>query len=575
MATGSPGKGRKKLLGEYLIDSGLVSRDQVEKALEAQKKAGSRLGQTLMELGFLKEDDLVIALAQQLGLAHIDLLSYRTKPEIVKLIPEQTARSYELLALDKVGEHLTVAMADPLNVFAVDEIQKITHCRIEPVICTRSALHSVFEQCYGKAPAAQPAPPAAATASTPEAPEIREKEPRQGVEGQEIIQTVDDIIRTCVLQRATDIHIEPDEEYVRVRCRIDGFLRELRTYARDVQLPLISRIKVMAGLDISEKRIPQDGRLQFEIDKRSIDLRVSTLPTVAGEKIVMRVLDKAMVLISMDKIGFLAETLRKFDELVHRPYGMILVTGPTSSGKTTTLYSALNTINTVERNILTVEDPVEYRIKMINQVQVNPRAGLTFAAGLRSFLRQDPNVIMIGEIRDLETAEIAVQAALTGHLVLSTIHTNNAPSTITRLVDMKVESFLVASAVCGILAQRLLRTICPHCKQSFTPEPEALRGLEIPAVVGSYTFYRGAGCEQCSSTGYRGRTGIYELMVMSDEIRELVLRRASTAELTARARKAGMQTLREDGLTKVVAGITTVEEVLRVTAEEAQLDLNA
>ncbi|MDD5746158.1 MAG: ATPase, T2SS/T4P/T4SS family, partial [Candidatus Omnitrophica bacterium] len=410
-------KGKKKLLGEYLLERGLVTQEQVQKALEEQRKAGARLGQTLIELGFLAEDDLIVALARQLGLAHIDITSYGLKPAIVKLIPESLARRYEVLALEKVGNDLTIAMADPLNVFAIDEIQKITKCRIEPVICSRTALFKVLDKCYKDGlsepkPEAAP-PPADAYAKTQQS-DSRETTP---LDGKEVIELVDTIVRKSVEERATDIHIEPDEEEIRVRCRVDGFLRELMTFSKDVQLALVSRIKVLSGLDISEKRVPQDGRFQFEINDRKIDLRVSTLPTVLGEKVVMRLLDKSTVVMNLDNLGFLEQDLKNFKELIHRPYGMILVTGPTSSGKTTTLYSALTTINTIEKNILTVEDPVEYRMKMINQVQVNPRAGLTFAAGLRSFLRQDPNVIMIGEIRDLETAEIAIQSSLTGHLV--------------------------------------------------------------------------------------------------------------------------------------------------------------
>ncbi len=560
-------KGKKKLLGEYLIQKGLVNSDQVQKALEEQKKAGSRLGQTLIELGFLKEDELIVVLAQQLGLAHIDISSYGLKPSVVKLIPEQVARRYELIALEKVANNLTIAMADPLNVFAIDEVQKLTSCMIEPVICSRQALFKVLDRCY-KETEAQPKQDTA-TFESSQRPAQDTKEQQPLIAGKEIIELVDSIIRLCVEERATDIHIEPDEEEMRVRCRVDGFLREFKTYPKDVQLPLTSRIKVLAGLDISEKRVPQDGRFQFELNDRKLDLRVSTLPTVLGEKIVMRVLDKAMVIMDLDKLGFLSHDQKKFEELIRRPYGMILVTGPTSSGKTTTLYSALSTINTVEKNILTVEDPVEYRLKMINQVQVNPRAGLTFAAGLRSFLRQDPNVIMIGEIRDLETGEIAIQSALTGHLVLSTIHTNDAPSTITRLIDMKIDAFLVASAVSGILAQRLIRTICENCKEPYTPNEETLRNLNFDTGA-ACTFYKGKGCDACKGSGYRGRIGIYELMIINDAVRELILANAPAVEMRRLAKQHGMSTLREDGLKKVVNGITTIEEVLRATAEEAK-----
>lgn len=568
MATG---RGKKKLLGEYLVDKGLVSNEQIQKALDEQKKAGSRLGQTLIELGYLKEDDLIVALARQLNLAHIDISSYSLKLNIVKLIPEQVARRYELVALEKVGNDLTIAMADPLNVFAIDEVQRLTQCRIEPVICSRASLFKVLDRCYKTeqdTPATAEISPPASDAYTKL--QSEPKDTSSLIAGKEIIELVDSIIYSCVEERATDIHIEPDEEEVRVRCRVDGFLRELSTYPRDIHLPLISRIKVLSNMDISEKRIPQDGRFQFEFKERKLDLRVSTLPTILGEKIVMRVLDKELVVINLDKLGFLTENLKQFRELINRPYGMILVTGPTSSGKTTTLYSAISEINTIEKNILTVEDPVEYQLKLVNQVQVNPRAGLTFAAGLRSFLRQDPNVIMIGEIRDLETAEIAVQSALTGHLVLSTVHTNNAPSTITRLIDMKIDAFLVASAVAGILAQRLIRIICSDCKYAYIPSQEVVESLKLPASESGYTFYKGKGCDSCKGTGYRGRIGIFELMVINNSLRELILKNAPSSQLSDEAKKFGMCTLREDGLQKILNGITTVEELLRATAEEAK-----
>jgi len=564
-------KGKKKLLGEYLLEKGLVTQEQIQKALEEQRKAGARLGQTLIELGFLAEDDLIVALARQLGLAHIDIVSYGLKPQIVKLIPESLARRYEIVALEKVGNDLTIAMADPLNVFAIDEIQRLTKCRIEPVICSRTALFKVLDRCYKDGisePKAESAP-----VQTPDAYsriQADMKETAAVIDGKEVVELVDTIVRKSLDERATDIHIEPDETEIRVRCRVDGFLRELMTIPKEVQLPMISRIKVLAGLDISEKRVPQDGRYQFEINERKVDLRVSTLPTVLGEKIVIRLLDKSMVVMNLDNIGFLEQDFKNFKELIHRPYGMILVTGPTSSGKTTTLYSALNTINTIEKNILTVEDPVEYRMKMINQVQVNPRAGLTFATGLRSFLRQDPNVIMIGEIRDLETAEIAIQSALTGHLVLSTIHTNNAPSTVSRLIDMKIDAFLVASAVTGILAQRLIRTICPDCKEAYHPADDVIAGLQLAPNPSGYTFYHGKGCDACKGIGYRGRIGIYELMVITNPIREMILKNASTADLAMEAKRHGMRTLREDGLQKAMNGLTTIEEVLRATAEDAK-----
>ncbi|MBU0635287.1 MAG: Flp pilus assembly complex ATPase component TadA [Candidatus Omnitrophica bacterium] len=563
-------KSKKKRLGEYLIDSGLVTKDQVSKALEEQKKAGARLGQTLIELGLISEEELIVALAKQLDIAHIDVASYVLKQDVVKLIPESVARQYELIILEKVGNNLTVAMSDPLNVFAIDEVQKLTQCKVEPVICLRSSLFKALDLIYKKSGVAKSAQgyPEQETGAG-----VRTEGAKEAVfisDGHEVIELVEETIAAAVKERATDIHIEPDENCVRVRCRIDGFLREFKTYPHELLPSVVSRIKVLSGLDISEKRVPQDGRFQFELEKHRIDLRVSTLPTVLGEKVVMRILDKALVMMELGKLGFSKDDLAGLNSLIKRPYGMMLVTGPTSSGKTTTLYSALQEINTVEKNILTVEDPVEYRLKMINQVQVNPKAGLTFAAGLRSFLRQDPNVIMIGEIRDKETAEIAVQSALTGHLVFSTVHTNDAPSTITRLVDMGVESFLVASAVTGILAQRLIRTICHNCKEEFVPVEDSLKNLFLDQDRAHITFYRGKGCENCRGTGYQGRIGIYELMVINDRIRELILKNAPTVALRSEAKTNGMHTLREDGLEKVTLGLTTIEEVLRATTDESR-----
>ena len=562
-------KTKKKLLGEFFVEAGLVTQDQIKQALEHQKKIGMRIGHALLDMGFIKEEDLIAVLGKQLGLPHIDISKYQDKPEVVNLIPERIARRYELIALDKVGDTLTVGMVDPLNVFAIDEVQRITSCRVGPIVCTKSGIASAIDKYYKSRPEA-PLKKAASGGMVDISlvPPEETKELETVEEGPEVIDVVNSIIEMAVKERASDIHLEPEEDKLRVRLRIDGMLHEVKTLSKDSHPAIVSRIKVLSGLDISEKRLPQDGRFQSVIAGREADLRVSTMPTVLGEKVAMRVLDKGTILIELEQLGFLLETLTRFREIIKKPYGIVLVTGPTSSGKTTTLYSALHTINSIEKNILTIEDPVEFHLKSVNQVQVNPRAGLTFAIGLRSMLRQDPNVIMIGEIRDLETAEIAIQSALTGHLVFSTIHTNNASATLTRLMDMKVEPFLISASVIGVVSQRLIRIVCPKCKESFNPPPELVKGLGLPSIGNMFTFYRGKGCDGCKDTGYLGRTAIFELMTINDHIRELIMTKASTSAIRQAARKIGMQTLREDGLQKVLKGITTVEEIMRATAEE-------
>ena len=547
-------KTKKKLLGEFIIEAGLITQDQMHKALEHQKKAGMRIGDALVEMGLIKEEDLIAALGKQLGLPHIDLSKYQNKPELVNLIPEKIARRYELIALDKVEDTLTIGMVDPLNVFAIDEVQRITRCKVEPIVCTKSGIVSAIEKYYKarpESPVKKPAPGETLDVSLLE-PERPQRELETVEEGPEVIEMVNSVIEMAIKERASDIHLEPEEDKLRVRLRIDGMLHEVKTLSKDSHPAIISRIKVLSGLDISEKRLPQDGRFQLVMADREADLRVSTMPTVLGEKVAMRVLDKSTILIELKQLGFLPETLARFEEIIKKPYGIILVTGPTSSGKTTTLYSALHTINSIEKNILTIEDPVEFHLKSVNQVQVNPRVGLTFAVGLRSMLRQDPNIIMIGEIRDLETAEIAIQSALTGHLVFSTIHTNNAPATLTRLMDMKVEAFLISASVIGVVSQRLIRIVCPHCKEPFNPPSELVKGLGLPSIGNVFTFYRGKGCDVCKTTGYFGRTAIFELMTINDHIRELIMGKAPGTAIRQAARKNGMQTLREDGLQKVL-----------------------
>lgn len=556
----------KKKLGELLIESGAISEVQLKKALQEQRHTKERLGKILVKLGLIKEEDVVVALAKQLGLPHLDITSYIIKPEVLEILPLSVAERYQAMPIDKVDSTLTVAMVDPLNVFAIDEIKKITGCSVETVVCTESAFKTVLQRYY-RLP-----PPSGDEIETPQKKPVSrediEVELEAVKEGSPVVKLVNYIIEQAVAQRASDIHIEPEEGLLRVRYRIDGVLSEVKPVPLDTHPIIVSRIKVVSGMDISEKRVPQDGRFQLKVSGGEIDLRVSTLPTILGEKVAMRVLDKGHILTKLEDLGFLPETLKRFQDLIRRPYGIILVTGPTSSGKTTTLYASLHQINSIERNIITIEDPVEYRIPIINQVQVNPRQGRTFAAVLRSILRQDPNVIMVGEIRDAETVRIAIQAALTGHLVFSTVHTNNAPSCITRLLNMDVEPFLITSAVLGVLSQRLVRVICPKCKEAIQADPELVKQLGLPSVGNVFTFYHGKGCPDCRNTGFLGRTAIFELMLMDDHTRELVMNKNSTPAIRQVARKAGMQTLREDGLQKVLKGITTVEEVIRATAEE-------
>lgn len=556
----------KKKLGEILLDSGVITAEQLKKALAEQKETKQRLGKTLVELGFIEEKDMVMALAKQLGIPHLDITSYAIKPEVLQMIPPGVAERYQVIPIDKVDKTLTVAMVDPLNVFAIDEIKRITGCNIETVVCMESALKESIRHYY-QAPGTVEEE-AVETKKKVVSKEDKELELEAVREGAPVVKLVDSIVEQGALERASDIHIEPEEGLLRVRYRIDGVLHEVKTISMDAHPIMLSRIKVLAGLDISEKRVPQDGRFQVKVKDGEIDLRVSTLPTILGEKVAMRLLDKGHILVKLEDLGFLPETLQRFKDLITRPYGIILVTGPTSSGKTTSLYASLHQINNMEKNIITIEDPVEYRIPIINQVQVNVRQGRTFATVLRSVLRQDPNVIMVGEMRDTETARIAIQAALTGHLVFSTIHTNNAPSCVTRLMDMEVEPFLITSALLGVISQRLVRVICPKCKEGITAKPELVKQLGLPSVGNIFTFYHGKGCADCRNTGFMGRTAIFELMLLDDHIKELVMNKSSTGTIRQAARKGGMQTLREDGLQKVLKGITTVEEVIRATAEE-------
>jgi type IV pilus assembly protein PilB len=565
-------KPEKKRLGEMLVEAGLVTEAQIKEALKVQKETGERLGRILVQKNIISEDNMVQLLAEQLGIPRVNLNDYLIDPQIIALVPEDLARRYILIPLFKVGDVLTVAMSDPSNVFALDEVGYKTNCAVEPILSTEAEIKKVIDQYYGVSESiedlAKSIDEKIGGLEITDDSQVEAKKLESIAGETSVIKLVNLIIMEAIRAGASDIHVEPEQDSLRTRFRVDGVLHEASTTPKHLQSAIVSRIKIMSELDIAERRVPQDGRFQVKVSNRSIDMRVSTFPTVHGENVVMRILDTASVLFGMEQLGLSPNIYEGYQNLIQKPYGIILVTGPTGSGKTTTLYASLNTINSIDKNIITVEDPVEYRLKLIRQCQINPKAGLTFATGLRSILRQDPDIIMVGEIRDLETAEIAIQSALTGHLVFSTLHTNDAPSTITRLIDMGVEPFLIASSVTGVIAQRLVRKICDECKTVYKPSDKILKELGIVKDgKKELIFYKGQGCKKCLNNGYKGRIGIMEMMTLNEEIRELIVSKASADVIKKAAQKAGMQTMREDGMQKVMAGITTLEEVLRVTQE--------
>jgi type IV pilus assembly protein PilB len=561
-------------LGEFLLRANLITEAQLGQAIAQQKVEGSRLDTLLLKLGWVTEENICRCLGQQYGIPYIDLDSQTIPPEVIRLIPQSMVQKHLIIPIGKARTMLTIAMADPANVFAVDDVKFMTGLRVEAMVATESAIRRAIDRFYDSSETLQNVMASIEDAGM----EVMEEQPdgnlnmndlRQAVEEAPVVKLVNLILAEAVKKGASDIHAEPYEKTFRVRFRIDGVLYEVMAPPLSLKNAIISRLKIMADLDISERRLPQDGRMKIRYKGREVDFRVSTLPTLFGEKIVMRLLDKSNLKLDMSMLGFAPQALADFEAAIRAPYGMILVTGPTGSGKTTTLYSALDRLNQPETNIMTAEDPVEFNIKGINQVQIRENIGLTFAAALRSFLRQDPDVIMVGEIRDFETAEIAVKAALTGHLVLSTLHTNDAPSAITRLLNMGIEPFLVASSAILILAQRLLRRICAHCKAELVVPAEALIDVGLtPEQAVSLACYKGNGCEVCSGTGYKGRIAIYEVMTVSPDLRDIVLRGGSALEIKRGAIQDGMRTLRMSGLEKLKEGITTIEEVLRVTFKD-------
>jgi type IV pilus assembly protein PilB len=555
---------KTKSLGDILVDEGLLNRKQLGEAEEEQQRVGKSLGRVLVDMGLVKEAALVSALARQVGLDFVDLTEHHIDPAAASLLPEQVSRRYRALPIGYDGTRLIVAMSDPANVFALDDIRTITGMEIKPVVATASDVEAAIRR-YGQFE--QSVEDIATEASAAHGEEAQDLESMPAaVEEAPIVKLVNLLITQAVADRASDIHIEPMEKDIRIRYRIDGVLHEVMRSPKNIQNGLVSRLKVMADINIAERRVPQDGRVGLVVGGRAVDLRLATLPTVFGEKVVIRILDKTSVLLKLEDLGFSDYAYERFEKAFRQPYGTVLVTGPTGSGKSTSLYATLNIINTMDRNIITVEDPVEYRLPGVNQIQVNMKAGLTFATALRSILRADPDVVLIGEIRDAETAVIGVEAALTGHLVLSTLHTNDAAAAITRLVEMGVEPYLVASALDCVVAQRLARVLCQHCKEAYKPTEKELQEARFSKELISQAkeLYRPVGCSRCGKTGYRGRMGLYEVMPVTEEIERLTVESRSSDDIRRVAIEQGMVTLRDDGLQKVVAGETSLEEIFRV-----------
>ena len=554
---------RTTSFGELLVAQGLIQPEELERAVAVQQNGGKSLGRVLIEMGAMTEAGLVAGLARHLGLEFVDLAERQIDPNASAAVPEALCRRYGVLPIgfDPSGT-LVVATSDPSNVLALDDVRSASGRQVRPVVATRADVMAAIDRVTRMTDSVEDL----ATTMTGDDDMGELALLQEIVDDAPIVRFVNTVINGAVADRASDIHIEPGEDAVRVRYRVDGVLHEVTSQPKRAHAGIISRLKIMAELDIAERRLPQDGRISLRSGGKAIDLRVSTLPTVYGEKLVMRILDKSSVLLELSDLGFVEANYARYERSFRKPYGMILVTGPTGSGKSTTLYATLNAINTPDRNIVTVEDPVEYRLPGINQVQINSKAGLTFAGALRSILRQDPDVVLVGEMRDHETAQMGMEAALTGHMVLSTLHTNDAPSAVTRLTEMGIDPFLVGSAVDVVLAQRLARRLCGRCKVSYQPTPSDLQaaGLVLDEGAPAPTLHRAGGCGNCGRTGYRGRLAIHEVMAVTEDIERLIVDRASTDEITKMARQQGMHSLREDGLAKVLLGETTLEEIARV-----------
>lgn len=562
---------------EILEKSEVLKKEQLEKALSIQKDKGGSLGKILVEQGFMDHQDLMVLVSHQLNIPPIDLSKYKINPEVIELIPEKIVRQYKLVPISKLGNTLTVAMSDPTNIIAMDDIKTLTNYTIDLVISTDADIENAISNYYGVSKESDISQIIQEGEKLGEELEVIEEEEKIDIseisaetKKAPIVKVVSMILNEALNKRASDVHIEPQEASLRVRYRVDGNLQEALNIPKKNQNAIIARLKIMSGLDITETRLPQDGRFKIKFKDREVDFRVSVLPVSFGNKVVLRALDRSSLSIGLDRMGFLPEPLAVFKKALKRPYGMILITGPTGSGKSTTLYSILNQLNTPEKNIVTIEDPVEYQLEGITQVQVIPDIGLTFANGLKSILRQSPDIVMVGEIRDFETADIAIKASLTGQIVLSTLHTNDAPSAITRLIDMGVKPFLVASSIQAIMAQRLVRVICKKCKTiDENPDMDQIESLGItPEQMKKNPPQKGAGCSQCQNSGYKGRIAIFEMFEMNNEIRELAFSKAPTTELRKAARASGMRTLMQDGMLKIFKGTTTPAEIVRITQTE-------
>jgi type IV pilus assembly protein PilB len=566
---------RQQEIVELVQEATGLSEEQIEKALEVQKETRESLPQTLLNMGLISDKDKTKVLGRQWGIPFIDLSEQSLDQDTVKLVPQHLLQRYKAIPVGKAGNRLTVAMVNPLDIFGIDQMRLVTGLEIDTLIATEDDVNSAISHAFSgheelgatlQEVANEFGTDADLTIETTKSAEdeISLDQLRELVDDAPVVRLVNIIIRQALRDKASDIHLQPEHNRLRVRYRIDGILHDSMSVPKQVQAALVSRIKVMAEMDIAEKRKSQDGRISLLSGGKEFDFRVSTYPGVNGEKVVMRVLDKRSVQMNLSRLGISATMLEDFEALINRSYGIVTVTGPTGSGKSTTLYAALNRINSPEKNILTIEDPVEYQLAGLTQAQVNLRAGVSFASALRTMLRQDPDIILVGEMRDTETAVIAVEAALTGHLVFSTLHTNDAPGAVARMLEMGIEPFLIASSVIGVVAQRLVRVICPDCKEAYTPPVEAFRRLNLAMDLDSVTFYRGQGCEKCLNTGYRGRSGVFELMMINDHIRELILKKAPSHAIRQEALEAGMITLRQDAMQKILEGTTTMEEALRV-----------
>lgn len=560
-------------IGDLLVEAGLISAAQLQQALQVQRQTGERLGRALVSLGFVTEQDILNTLEMQLGIPQINLAE-NINLQLIRSLPEALLRRHRVVPVKKEGNRLLVAMNDPLNVVAFDDLRLATGLEIDPVLAKEQEISDALQKAFALSGLEK------VLGEVPEGTEDAEMQAldltaeRPGVVDAPLVRLVNSLIVQAVNEKASDIHIEPQEKKVLVRFRRDGLLREVMTLSPQIRLPLVSRVKIMAGMDIAEKRLPQDGRIQIKLGGRNIDLRVSSMPTIFGEKIVLRILDKSIGIIPIDELGFEEYNFARFLNLLRHTYGMVLITGPTGSGKTTTLYAVLNRLRSPELNIVTIEDPVEYVLEGINQTQVNVKAGLTFASGLRSILRQDPDVIMVGEIRDRETAEIAVRAASTGHLVFSTLHTNDAAGALTRLIDMGVEPFLVASSVLGVVAQRLVRVLCPDCRKEYTPAPDAVERIFMGASPAEdLNLCAPVGCVRCNQTGYRGRISIQEVLNVTGNIRSLINQKFPADEIKRQAIKEGMVTLQQDGINKARRGLTSIQEVMRVAFIEEKVEM--